>query len=175
MESSAGMAGLIARLVQKLIHLEKQDFVMQDGLEEERAMQTELLNPTQKTKVTIILRAFEEHLRQALRWLDGYRDDGFLYFRKLDLPPENQEEARKNIEEALNLISHLVEELDLPPQIENAARIVLGCYGDRLDGSDRYSCARPARGRRCASRSCILYRPPGRPAGKPGHGHLGGI
>lgn len=109
------------------------------------AMQTELLNPTQKTKVTIILRAFEEHLRQALGWLDGYRDEGYLYFRKLDLPPENQEEARKNIGDALTLIAQLVEQLDLQPEAENAARIVWGAMAiDWTDLTDIY--ARDVRG-----------------------------
>jgi len=42
-------------------------------------MTNELLNLSQKTKVTIILSLFEEHLRQAVQWLDGYSEEGLLY------------------------------------------------------------------------------------------------
>ena len=89
-------------------------------------MTTELLNLSQKTKVTIILSLFEEHLRQAVHWLDGYSEEGLLYRRKLDLPLENQEKARRNIEEALSIISDLVDQLDLQTEGENPARIIGG-------------------------------------------------
>jgi hypothetical protein len=42
-------------------------------------MTNELLNLSQKTKVTIILSLFEEHLRQAMQWVDGYTEEGLLY------------------------------------------------------------------------------------------------
>jgi hypothetical protein len=133
-ESSANMAGLIARLIRIISQLQEEGIAMSDAFEGGGEMQTVLLNPTQKTKVTVILRAFEEHLRQALAWLDGYREEGYLYFRKLDLPAENQEAARKNIEKALNLIAQLVEQLDLKPEVENSARIVWGAMA--IDWTD---------------------------------------
>lgn len=89
-------------------------------------MQSALLNQTQKNKVTIILKEFEEHLRQALQWLDGYTEEGILYHRKLDIPFENQKEARKNIEEALQLISDLEKRFALEPEIVNSAAIIWG-------------------------------------------------
>ena len=89
-------------------------------------MTTELLNLSQKRKVTIILRLFEEHLRQAVHWLDGYSEEGLLYRRKLDLPRDNQEKARRKIEEALIIISDLVDQLDLLTEVENPARIIGG-------------------------------------------------
>jgi len=89
-------------------------------------MTTELLNLSQKTKITITLSLFEEHLRQAAHWLDGYSEEGLLYRRKLNIPLENQEKARRNIEEALSLISDLVAQLELQADVENPARIVGG-------------------------------------------------
>jgi hypothetical protein len=97
-------------------------------------MPGELLNPTKKTKVTITLRRFEEDLRQALQWLDGYAEEGFLFRRKMDLPPENRELARKNIEAALLEISELAIKLDLEAEVENSARIIWGAMS--IDWAD---------------------------------------
>lgn len=89
-------------------------------------MHTELLKPNQKNRVTIVLRRFEEDLREALRWLDGYTEEGYLYHRKLEMSEEKMALVRKLIQDALVDIASLVEQLDLNVEEENAVRMIRG-------------------------------------------------
>lgn len=74
---------------------------------------TELLNTAQRSSLTIGLRAFEMHLRQADAWLQGSEERGILYHRSLRLPPEQRAAARAQIAAALAQIAALAERFDL--------------------------------------------------------------
>ena len=74
---------------------------------------TELLNTAQRNSLTIGLRAFEMHLRQADAWLRGEEERGILYRRNIHLPPEQRAVARAQIAAALAQIAALAERFDL--------------------------------------------------------------
>ena len=74
----------------------------------------DLLNFAQRNSLTLGLRAFEGHLRQADAWLLGQEEHGILYRRSLDLPPERRAAARAQIAAALTQIAVLAERFDLP-------------------------------------------------------------
>jgi hypothetical protein len=74
---------------------------------------TELLNTAQRSSLTIGLRAFEMHLRQADTWLRGGEERGILYRRSLDLSSEGRAVARAQIAAALAQIAALAERFDL--------------------------------------------------------------
>jgi len=73
----------------------------------------DLLNPAQRSSLTIGLRAFEMHLRQASAWLRDGEERGILYQRSLNLPPERRAAARAQIAAALARIAVLTERFDL--------------------------------------------------------------
>jgi len=73
----------------------------------------DLLNTAQRRSLTIGLRAFEMHLRQADAWLQGKEERGILYRRSLDLPPERRASARTQIAAALARIAVLAERFGL--------------------------------------------------------------
>ena len=73
----------------------------------------DLLNPAQRSSLTIGLRAFEMHLRQADAWLQGGEERGILYRRSLDLSPEQRAAARAQIAAALAQIAVLAERFGL--------------------------------------------------------------
>lgn len=75
---------------------------------------TELLNAAQRGSLTIGLRAFEMHLRQADAWLQGEEEHGILYRRSLHLAPKHRAAARAEIAEALARIAVLAAQFDLP-------------------------------------------------------------
>lgn len=72
-----------------------------------------LLNAAQRNSLTIGLRAFEMHLRQADAWLQGVVEHGILYERTLSLSPEQHISARAQIVAALERIAVLTERFDL--------------------------------------------------------------
>ena len=74
---------------------------------------TELLNAAQRSSLTIGLRAFEMHLRQADAWLRGEEERGILYRRGLNLPLEQRAAARAQIAAALAQIAALAERFGL--------------------------------------------------------------
>ena len=74
---------------------------------------TELLNTAQRSSLTVGLRAFEMHLRQADAWLRGEEERGILYRRGLNLPLEQRAAARAQIAAALAQIAALAERFDL--------------------------------------------------------------
>jgi hypothetical protein len=76
-------------------------------------MRGDLLNPAQRSSLTLGLRAFEKDLRQADAWLLGGEEHGCLYRRSLDLAPERRAAARVQIAGALAQIAALAERFDL--------------------------------------------------------------
>lgn len=79
----------------------------------------DLLNFAQRNSLTLGLRAFEGHLRQADAWLEGEEEHGILYRRSLDLTPERRAAARARIAAALAQIAALAERFDLPVTEDN--------------------------------------------------------
>lgn len=73
-----------------------------------------LLNFAQRNSLTLGLRAFEGHLRQADASLLGEEDHGILYRRSLNLTHEHRAAARDLIAVALARIAVLAERFDLP-------------------------------------------------------------
>jgi hypothetical protein len=73
----------------------------------------ELLNPSQKSSLKIVLRMFEENLRQADSWLDGRQANGILYRQQLHLTQSQRSEAHKRIATALDEIAVFAKELAL--------------------------------------------------------------
>ncbi len=73
----------------------------------------ELLNTAQRSSLTIELRAFEMHLRQADAWLQGEEERGILYRRSIHLSPERRAAAREQIGAAIAQITVLTERFDL--------------------------------------------------------------
>jgi hypothetical protein len=69
---------------------------------------------------------FEENLRHALEWLDGYEENGILYSYKLILPEENRKQARQEINTALGLIEKLSHRFNLAKEINGAASMLRG-------------------------------------------------
>jgi hypothetical protein len=89
-------------------------------------MPSDFLNPSQKLRITIVLRLFEEHLRMALLVLEGYSERGILYSKKLEISENAKEEVRSKILAALEEISHVAKTLDLEMEIQNAGAIIGG-------------------------------------------------
>jgi hypothetical protein len=73
----------------------------------------ELLNTAQRNSLTIGLRAFEMHLREADAWLQGREERGILYLQRADLPAERCAPVRGQIAAALAQIAALTERLGL--------------------------------------------------------------
>jgi hypothetical protein len=87
---------------------------------------TELLNPSQLLSVTIVLRMFEENLRQADSVLKEAESNGILYHRKLFLEPVKRQAAQKLINTAYKEIAALAGELGLKPKVDNPAGLISG-------------------------------------------------
>jgi hypothetical protein len=85
-----------------------------------------LLNQYQKNSLRVTLQMFEESLRHVLEWLDGREENSVMYNRKLDLPKENKEQARREIEAALGLIENLSRKFDLHKESSDAASMLQG-------------------------------------------------
>jgi len=81
----------------------------------------DLLNPSQKTSPSTVLRMFEEDLRQADAWLDGRQTEGILYQRELHLSTARRTVARQRIAAGLDEIAALAQEIGLEPEIEDPA------------------------------------------------------
>jgi len=78
-------------------------------------MMDDALNQAQRSAVSIVLRRFEEQLRQAEHWLKGTDETGTLYRRRLEIEAERHRNALDKIDEALHVISDLACEFDLAP------------------------------------------------------------
>jgi len=101
----------------------------------------DLLNQYQWNSLRIRLRSFEEGLRHALEWLDGYEEDGVLYSRKLILSEKNRKQAQQEIRYALDKIAKISRLLDMPKETENPASLVRGemtvSWADLMDSRAR--------------------------------------
>ncbi len=86
----------------------------------------ELLNGPQHSSLAIMLRMFEEELRQADARLQSPPDGGTLYRRVLRLSPETQAAARRKIVTALALIAELAQEFGLDQQEQDVAAMIAG-------------------------------------------------
>jgi hypothetical protein len=89
-------------------------------------MKGSLLNPSQKNSLRVTLLLFEENLRHAQKWLDGYEENGILYHRKLTLSEENREQAWQEIKAALELIEKLSRKFGLRKEASNSASMLRG-------------------------------------------------
>lgn len=89
----------------------------------------ELLNPYQKTALTIVLRMFEENLRQALAWLDGRPIEGILYREEIHLAAPQRARARQRIAAALAEIAVLTQKAGLEPEIKDPSDLIRGQMG----------------------------------------------
>jgi hypothetical protein len=78
----------------------------------------EYLNRAQWNSLRISILSFERRLREAQDWLDGLEEHGTFYHRQLAIPDENRQEARRQIEQALQLLGRLGARLELPFQEE---------------------------------------------------------
>jgi hypothetical protein len=87
---------------------------------------SDLLNPNQRRSVTIVLRNFEENLRQAEAWLQGAEANGILYKRKLNLSPAQWQAAQQRVAAALEQIASLAQEIGLEPEVEDASGLIRG-------------------------------------------------
>jgi len=76
----------------------------------------DLLNAPQRNSLAIVLRMFEEQLRQADRWLQGDLDEGTLYRPTLHLSLETRAAARQKIAVALAKIAELARQFNLERQ-----------------------------------------------------------
>lgn len=73
----------------------------------------QLFNSAQRSSLTIGLRAFEMHLRQADACLQSEPEEGILYRRKVNLAPEQRAAIRAQIAVALAEIAHLARKFEL--------------------------------------------------------------
>jgi len=80
-----------------------------------------LLNTAQHTALAVVLRHFEQSLRQAKLWLQSQQTVGVLYQTSLQLSPERRAATLARITEALEGIAHLAERFDLWPADEPLA------------------------------------------------------
>lgn len=95
----------------------------------------DLFNVGQRRIVTIALRRFEQHLRQADAWLQGGgQETGILYSRRLRLEPDLRAEARQVIASALEQLAELARQFDLTPVEEDLAAEIVGHM--RIDWTD---------------------------------------
>ncbi len=101
----------------------------------------DLLNRYQWNSLRIRLRSYEESLRHALEWLDGYEEDGILYSRRLILSEKNRKQAKQEIRHALDQIAEISHLLDIPKETENPAFLVRGemtvSWADLMDSRAR--------------------------------------
>jgi hypothetical protein len=86
----------------------------------------DLLNPDQRRSVTIVLRMFEENLRQAEAWLQDAEVNGILYQRKLNLSPARRQAAQQRVAAALEQVAALAQEIGLEPEVEDPAGLIRG-------------------------------------------------
>jgi len=83
-----------------------------------------LLSAPQHGSLAIVLRMFEEELRQAHTWLQSSLDEGTLYRRVLHLSPEARAAARQKIATALAEIAELAQEFGLEQQEQHLAAAI---------------------------------------------------
>ena len=86
----------------------------------------ELFNPDQRRSVAVVLKKFEESLRQAAGWLQGAEANGILYRRKLDLSPARRQTALKRIAAALEQIAALSRKIGLEQEQDDPAGLIRG-------------------------------------------------
>ncbi|MFZ2098781.1 MAG: hypothetical protein WAV05_19275 [Anaerolineales bacterium] len=86
----------------------------------------DLLNPDQQRSVTIVLRMFEENLRQADSILKEAETTGILYHRKLEQDPLKRQAAQILIDTAYKEIGKLANELGLNTELDNPAGLISG-------------------------------------------------
>ncbi len=80
------------------------------------------LNPYQRRSLVIVLRTFEQNLRNTLTWLDGKEEKGILYYKFLRSFPESQKSIIKDkIQVALNLIQELAQKTGIDQRVEDVA------------------------------------------------------
>ena len=80
---------------------------------------TGLLNPAQRNSLTVGLRIFEMHLRQARAWLTSEPEQGILVSRSRQPAPERQALIMQQIDLALVEIAGLAEKFDLLPTTQD--------------------------------------------------------
>ncbi len=73
----------------------------------------ELLNDSHWNSLRIFTLALDIRRRKAQAWLDGLEEKGMFYIRRLSISKENWQEARRQIEQALNLLAALGSKLEL--------------------------------------------------------------
>lgn len=83
-----------------------------------------LLNTAQRNSLTIGLRALEMHLREADAWLQGREERGILYWRSLNLPPDQREAARAAIAAALARVAALAKRFELAATEEDLGAVI---------------------------------------------------
>jgi len=86
----------------------------------------DLLNPDQRRSVAIVLKMFEENLRQTAAWLDGAEANRILYRRKLKPSLARRQSAQHRIAAALEQIATLAKETGLEPEVEDPAGLIRG-------------------------------------------------
>lgn len=105
----------------------------------------DLLNESQRRKLTSRLLLLEKQLRQVDAWLQITEEPGLLYRRSLRLSPERRAAARQCVAAALEQIGELAARFNLARQEENLATTInammrldwcnLGeAYADKLKG-----------------------------------------
>lgn len=94
----------------------------------------DLLNESQRRKLTSTLYLLEKDLRQIDAWLQITEETGLLYRRSLRLSPERRAAARQCVAAALEQIGALAATFNLASQDENLAATINAMM--RLDGID---------------------------------------
>jgi hypothetical protein len=94
----------------------------------------DLLNESQRRKLTSTLHLLEKDLRQIDAWLQITEETGLLYRRSLRLSPERRIAARQCVAAALEQISELAAKFNLASQHENLVATINAMM--RLDGID---------------------------------------
>ena len=85
-----------------------------------------LLNPEQQSSVKIVLRMFEDNLREVETWLQGAEVNGILYQRRLNLPAAKREAVQQCVDAALEIIAALAQAIGLEQEVEDAAGLIRG-------------------------------------------------
>jgi hypothetical protein len=80
---------------------------------------TGLLNPAQRNSLTVGLRVFETHLRQARAWLTSEPEQGILVSRSRQLAPDGLAAIMQQIDLALAEIAALADKFDLTPTTQD--------------------------------------------------------
>ena len=83
-----------------------------------------LLNSEQQSSVKIVLRMFEENLREVETWLQGAEVNGILYQRRLNLPAAKREAVQQCVDAALEIIAALARKFDLKPEVEDVSNMI---------------------------------------------------